>query len=338
MSPSSHSLPLPLLFLFLLCSPRLTAATAIDLDEVWTISLRRVWPNGVGKVVPVVNNRLPGPILRGRAGQVVRITVINALPASPASIHWHGVKQRGTPWADGTPGVTQCAITPGESYTYEFTLDADGAGTVWWHSHVGFQRASVHGAIIVDGVGDIGGDVEERYDDERVLILSGWYHASDDEQAETLTTGGWIGDPDSLLINGHGFFNCTDDHGGVKQVVGCHDYRPDQIRHAVIDVRPETRYRLRLVAAPPMAFMNFGVDGHEMIVVQADTTATKAMRVRRLDIGGGQTYSVLLRTKSAEEVKAGGNDDGTLKLTTGQVHYLALRHVYLCNRVRDSPD
>lgn len=31
--------------------------------------------------------------------------------------------QVGTPWSDGTGGVTQCAILPGESFTYKFTAD-----------------------------------------------------------------------------------------------------------------------------------------------------------------------------------------------------------------------
>ena len=29
----------------------------------------------------------------------------------------------GTPWFDGTEGVTQCPILPGETFTYEFKVD-----------------------------------------------------------------------------------------------------------------------------------------------------------------------------------------------------------------------
>lgn len=33
------------------------------------------------------------------------------------------MEQRGTPWADGAAGVTQCPINPGETFTYKFTVD-----------------------------------------------------------------------------------------------------------------------------------------------------------------------------------------------------------------------
>ena len=42
--------------------------------------------------------------------------------------------QNGTAWADGTSGVTQCPISPGNSFEYEFTA-TDQAGTFWYHSH-----------------------------------------------------------------------------------------------------------------------------------------------------------------------------------------------------------
>ncbi len=36
---------------------------------------------------------------------------------------------------DGTVGVTQCPIAPGNSF--EYTFSADRAGTFWYHSHFG---------------------------------------------------------------------------------------------------------------------------------------------------------------------------------------------------------
>lgn len=39
------------------------------------------------------------------------------------------MRQNGTNWADGVPGISQCPIQPGSSFTYKFTLDSGELGT-----------------------------------------------------------------------------------------------------------------------------------------------------------------------------------------------------------------
>ena len=51
-------------------------------------------------------------------------------------------------WADGPSMVTQCPIPPGGKYTYKFELLRQ-EGTLWWHAHVSFLRATVYGALII---------------------------------------------------------------------------------------------------------------------------------------------------------------------------------------------
>jgi len=53
-----------------------------------------------------------------------------------------------TGWADGPEFVTQCPIRPGESYTYRFTIQGQ-EGTLWWHAHSSWLRATVYGALII---------------------------------------------------------------------------------------------------------------------------------------------------------------------------------------------
>ena len=60
----------------------------------------------------------------------------------------HGVRQLRNPWADGPEYVTQCPIRPGGTYTYRFTI-IDQEGTLWWHAHSRWLRATVHGALII---------------------------------------------------------------------------------------------------------------------------------------------------------------------------------------------
>ena len=76
------------------------------------------------------NGTVPGPELRVAQGDRVRVTLVNHLPDA-TSIHWHGIN---VPDAmDGVAGITQNAVPPGGTFTYEFI--ADQAGTYWYHSH-----------------------------------------------------------------------------------------------------------------------------------------------------------------------------------------------------------
>lgn len=60
----------------------------------------------------------------------------------------HGVRQLRTGWYDGPAYITQCPIQPGQSYVYNFTLTGQ-RGTLLWHAHISWLRATVHGAIVI---------------------------------------------------------------------------------------------------------------------------------------------------------------------------------------------
>ena len=75
-------------------------------------------------------------------------------------MHWHGISQYGSPFADGTPYASQWPIPAGKYFDYEFQFDDDIDGTLylpaeasltssWYHSHVGTQSLTCHGALIV---------------------------------------------------------------------------------------------------------------------------------------------------------------------------------------------
>jgi len=73
---------------------------------------------------------VPGPELRVRQGEPVRITVANKL-GEDTTVHWHGIRLPNA--MDGVPGLTQKPIRPGDSFVYEFT--PPDAGTFWYHPH-----------------------------------------------------------------------------------------------------------------------------------------------------------------------------------------------------------
>ena len=60
----------------------------------------------------------------------------------------HGVKQPRNPWTDGPSYITQCPIQPGRKFTQRliFTFEE---GTIWWHAHSEWLRATVYGAIYI---------------------------------------------------------------------------------------------------------------------------------------------------------------------------------------------
>ena len=60
----------------------------------------------------------------------------------------HGIKQYRNGWADGPAYITQCPIQTGNSYTYDFNVTGQ-RGTLWWHAHIFWLRATVYGAIVI---------------------------------------------------------------------------------------------------------------------------------------------------------------------------------------------
>ncbi len=107
----------------------------IDSDGVlnWELTASVVeWETEPGTVVEAYayNGMVPGPQLRAEVGDSVRIILHNDLD-EPTTIHWHGLYV--PPAMDGVPVISQDAVLPGESFTYEFTLR--NAGSHMYHSH-----------------------------------------------------------------------------------------------------------------------------------------------------------------------------------------------------------
>lgn len=60
----------------------------------------------------------------------------------------HGIRQLRTGWADGPAYITQCPIRPGQNYVYNFRITGQ-RGTLLWHAHILWLRATLHGAIVI---------------------------------------------------------------------------------------------------------------------------------------------------------------------------------------------
>ena len=141
------------------------------------------------------DGRLPGPLIRAKVGDLLKVHFRNDLP-EPTTIHWHGLRL--APVMDGTDSV-QRPIAPGERFTYRFLLR--DAGTFWYHPHmnetVQLERG-LYGALVVRGPD------EPRLDAERVLVLD---DVKLDRDGQVAPLGGLIERHDgrqgsTLLVNG----------------------------------------------------------------------------------------------------------------------------------------
>ena len=94
------------------------------------------------------NGRIPGPTLRCREGERLRITFVNG-SEHPHTIHFHGIHPSEM---DGVPGLGAGQIEPGGRTVYEF--DALPAGLHLYHCHVRplaeHIAKGLYGAFIVD--------------------------------------------------------------------------------------------------------------------------------------------------------------------------------------------
>ena len=120
------------------------------------------------------NSASPGPTLRGRKGETLRVRLRNNLPEAPTAVHWHGVRVDNA--MDGAAGVTQEAVAPGESFDYDVNLP--DAGTFWYHSHnKSWEQVArgLYGPLIVD---DAAADAPQ-VDADVILTLDDWKLARD---------------------------------------------------------------------------------------------------------------------------------------------------------------
>ncbi len=140
--------------------PRLSArAAGRDLVEFTLVarSHRFAPAPGIDYAGVAYNGTLPGPVLRVRHGQRVRVRYVNRC-ALPTTIHWHGMILPNA--MDGAAEVTQPPVAPGASYRYEFAPDPPG--TRWYHDH-GMRGGIVRGLFgmfVVEDPHDAPADAE----------------------------------------------------------------------------------------------------------------------------------------------------------------------------------
>ncbi|KAL4296446.1 hypothetical protein GQ457_12G030240 [Hibiscus cannabinus] len=223
-----------------------------------------------------VNGQFPGPTLEVRDGDTLVIKAINRARYN-VTLHWHGVRQLRNPWADGPEFVTQCPIRPGQSYTYQFTIQ-NQQGTLWWHAHSKWLRATVYGALII--YPKLGSPYPFPMPKREIPILLGewWDRNPMDVLRLALSTGAAPNISDALTINGQ--------PGDL--------YRCSSKETAIFPVEVGETILLRIINSAMNEEMFFGVANHKLTVVAVDSAYTKPFATNVITIAPGQTTDVLL--------------------------------------------
>ncbi|UWQ43977.1 multicopper oxidase family protein (plasmid) [Leisingera aquaemixtae] len=162
---------------------------------------------------------VPGPEIRVRQGERLRIEVENALDEE-TTVHWHGMRVPNA--MDGVPHLTQQPIAPGGRFTYEF--DAMDAGTFWYHPHQrSFEQVGrgLYGALIIEEA------EPPKVDRDLVWVLDDWRLT---EEAE--------------VAGGFGGFHDKSHAGRLGNTVTINGRVPGKLA-----VRSGERIRLRLINA-----------------------------------------------------------------------------------------
>lgn len=257
------------------------------------------------------NGASPGPVMRFKEGENVKINVTNNLDEM-TSIHWHGLI---LPFdQDGVPGISFPGIKPGETFTYEFPIQQ--AGTYWFHSHSGFQEPDgAYGAIVIEP------KKREpfRFDREYVVqltdkhphsgdrIMRNFKMMSDYYNREQQTVGEFFSDASK-----NGLMNTVRDRmawgdmrmmkADVEDLQGftglINGKGPDQNWTGLFE--PGERIRLRFINSSAMTYFDIRIPGLDMTVVQADGNNVQPVSVDEFRIGVAETYDVIVRPKDEQ--------------------------------------
>ncbi|GLJ53456.1 hypothetical protein SUGI_1140250 [Cryptomeria japonica] len=245
----------------------------------FVIGTQKVWRLCKEKEIVTVNGKFPGPTIYAHEGDNIVVEVQNNV-ADNITLHWHGVKQIRSCWADGPAYVTQCPITQGNSHTYNFTI-TEQEGTMWWHAHISYLRATVHGALITyPRIGKPYPFLKPAA--EFPIILGEWWKMDVEEVIRKALDRGEVPEKsNAYTINGQpgNYFPCS------------------RKETSKIYVEQGKQYLLRIVNAGLDYAFFFKIAKHRLTVVAMDASYTKPYKTEVILIQPGQTMDVLLNAR-----------------------------------------
>ncbi|MCQ6282198.1 multicopper oxidase family protein [Bacillus sp. EB600] len=203
------------------------------------------------------NGQVAGPTIRVTEGDRIKIKLVNKL-SEPTTIHWHGLHLPND--MDGVPDVTQSAVQPGQSFTYEFI--ASHPGTFMYHSHYDDMKqvgSGLYGAFIIDPKDP---NAEAKYNHDYTMILSGFHVKGTMEDEE-----------DYFTIDGRSY--------------------PDT---PPMVVKKGETVRIRLINIDPTEYHTMHLHGMDFQVIAKDGhSSNNPQEMNTLSIGPGETYDIAFK-------------------------------------------
>ena len=210
------------------------------------------------------DGQIPGPEIRVRQGDSVRVRVENRL-SEPTTVHWHGVRLPNA--MDGVPHLTQSPISPGETFTYEFACP--DAGTFWYHPH---QHSDVQ-----IGRGLYGPLIVERHDPLPI------------DRDITWVLGDWRLLRDASISNDFGNMHDVSHNGRVGNTVTINGRVREEFA-----VRAGERLRLRLINAANARIFGLNFEGHRPQIIALDGQPVEPHTVEQVILGPAMRVDVVL--------------------------------------------
>ncbi|CAB3242501.1 unnamed protein product [Arctia plantaginis] len=222
-----------------------------------------------GKPAITINGMSPGPPIQACVNDIIIVEVQNGILNQDLSMHWHGVDQKGTPYMDGVPMITQCPIAYGQTYKYAFV--ASSPGTFFYHADsVSHHSDGVYGSLIINQPQPLEPH-SSLYDYDRsgenTLLIGATFPELLTAKLEDVSEL----PPDALVINGD---------GDIAKVV----------------VMAGFAYRLRLINAIAIECpVTVNVENHEFIAIATDGKPTKPVLARSVELYPGERMDVVVR-------------------------------------------
>lgn len=263
-----------------------------------------IYGDGVPNEVMAVNRQWPAPPLEVCEGDTIVADIVNYL-REETTMHWHGIHMSQTPDMDGVPFITQYPVSPGDVHRYTFPVDR--SGTVWYHSHMGWQRArGVAGALVVRQSKENNRHAHLYDFDlvEHTLIIQDIVYNADFNR------------PRNILINGKG-----------RNHLNSWPDNDSRHRYELLNVTPGMRYRMRVISNGVFNCpLEFSIENHKMLMIASDGNDLQPVYADKFFMTSAERFDFILQANQYTgnywiRVK-GYLDCGNLNLYQGAVlHY-----------------
>ncbi|KAJ2412131.1 ferroxidase fet3 [Coemansia sp. RSA 2530] len=288
------------------------AAARVEYDLEITTTMTSM--DGVHeRMAVVVNGKIPMPLIKAELGDVLALRIRNRLEDEATGLHSHGLFNNGTNYYDGAGMVTECGIAPGSEMTYEIPITQ--TGTYWVHGHHNSQYVNgLRGPLIItDPEGE-----PYTYDEDMVLTFEDWFpNASNMTMGPKAPMATKSAHQDqvsssscydtSSMMDGEASSRDMPTSCHAKSCVSTSEHKDPDKKYPIgvingrngkesptLHFEPNKTYRLRLLNIGSSFMFRFGIEGHDLHVIEVDGVATEKQKVNSVLLGVAQRVSVLV--------------------------------------------